>query len=169
MKSHEMVASASVRERTEHAAAGGVAKPAQVPPSEERSRRPAPSDTRFAATGRAWTHTLILTGELDRGSANALEAAIDRLCEEGVTGIRLDLRRLAYIDWTGVAVIAFRCGLCQRRGYDFTLIPGPRSIHRVFERAGVVDRLPFEEEDELAIPRQPALVISHRSRDRCEG
>lgn len=92
-------------------------------------------------------HTLILTGGLDRRSAPALEAEIERLCDEGVTAITLDLRELTYIDSIGTAVIAFRCRLCQRRGYDFALIPGSPLVQRAFERAGVIDRLPFEEDD----------------------
>jgi anti-anti-sigma factor len=93
---------------------------------------------------KPWTHTLVLTGELDRRSAHTLEAEIERLCREGVSGITLDLRELAYIDPIGVAVIAFRCGHCKRRGCDFALIPGRPSIQRAFERAGVSDSLPFQ-------------------------
>src|SRR5690349_4619284 len=48
--------------------------------------------------GAARMHTLVLTGELDRRSAHALEAEIERLCEDGVAGITLDLRELTYID-----------------------------------------------------------------------
>jgi anti-anti-sigma factor len=113
------------------------------------------------------THTLILIGELDHRSAHALEAEIDRLCEEGVTGITLDLRELTYIDSIGVAVIAFRSGLCKRRGYDFALIPGSRLIQRAFEQSGASESLPFKEDD-VSSRRLPALVLSHRSRDDCE-
>jgi anti-anti-sigma factor len=94
----------------------------------------------------AWTHTLTLTGELDRRSAATLEAELDRLCEAGVTGITLDLRELKRIDSAAVAAIAFRCGLSQRRGYEFTLIPGPWQIQDAFTRAGVADALPFEDD-----------------------
>ncbi|HEV7585761.1 MAG TPA: STAS domain-containing protein [Solirubrobacteraceae bacterium] len=93
---------------------------------------------------RDWTHTLVLTGELDRRSARTLEAEIERLCREGVSGITLDLRGLTYIDSIGVAVIAFRCGHCRRRGCEFALVPGPASIQRAFERAGVRESLPFQ-------------------------
>jgi anti-anti-sigma factor len=99
------------------------------------------------ADANVWTHTLVLTGELDRRSAHTLEVEIERLCEEGVTGITLDLRGLAYIDWIGVAVIAFRCDHCKRRGYEFGLIPGSPSIQFAFEQAGVSDSLPFQHED----------------------
>jgi anti-anti-sigma factor len=99
------------------------------------------------ADAKLWTHTLVLTGELDRRSAHTLEAEIEQLCEDGVTGITLDLRRLEYIDWIGVAVIAFRCDHCKRRGYEFALIPGSTSIQRAFEQAGVSDSLPFQENE----------------------
>src|SRR5689334_16936610 len=43
---------------------------------------------------KAWTHTLALTGELHHRTAHILESEIEQLCEEGVTGIRIDLRGL---------------------------------------------------------------------------
>jgi anti-anti-sigma factor len=118
-------------------------------------------------------HTLVLTGELDRVSAHTLEAAIEQLCEAGVAGITLDLRRLSRIDSTGVAVIAFRSGSCRRRGHEFALIPGPWFIQRAFALAGLTERLPFLGRDEIdaaqaheapaepaapAVPERPALA-----------
>jgi len=116
----------------------------------ERPGRGEPSPASGAA--RAWTHTLILTGELTHRSAHALELEIERLCDEGVTGITLDLRQLRQIDSIGVSVISFRCGLCQRQGFGFALIPGSPPIQRAFEQAGVRDLLPFQV-DEVAARR----------------
>ncbi|HWX96083.1 MAG TPA: STAS domain-containing protein [Solirubrobacteraceae bacterium] len=104
------------------------------------------------ANAPVWTHTLILSGELNRRSVHTLEAEIEHVCEEGVTAITLDLRGLTYIDWTGVAVIAFRCNLCKRRGCDFALIPGPPVVQHAFEQAGVRDALPFENDDAGGTP-----------------
>jgi anti-anti-sigma factor len=87
-------------------------------------------------------HTLMLLGELDRASTVTLEAAIEGLCEREVGGITLDLSGLSYIDATGVAVIAFRCGWCRRRGYEFALLPGTPAVQHVFEWAGA-SHLPF--------------------------
>ena len=87
-------------------------------------------------------HTLVLLGELDRASTVTLEAAIEGLCEREVGGITLDLSGLCYIDATGVAVIAFRCGWCRRRGCEFALLPGPPAVQHAFQRAGA-GRLPF--------------------------
>jgi anti-anti-sigma factor len=104
-----------------------------------------------------WMHTLVLTGELTHRSAHTLEVEIERLFEEGVTSIALDLRQLTHIDPLGVAVIAFRCRLCKRQGHGFMLIPGPRFVQRAFEEAGVIDQLPFQE-DEVAARRLRAAV-----------
>ena len=101
------------------------------------------------AKANVWKHTLILTGELNHRSAHTLEREIERLCEQGVSGITLDLRELEEIDPTGVAVISFRSGLCKQRGYDFSLIPGSERIRRAFEEAGAGDLLPARQ-DELA-------------------
>jgi anti-anti-sigma factor len=115
-------------------------------------------------TAGVWTHTLILTGELTRRSVHALETEIEDLCEKGVTGITLDLRQLTYIDSVGVAVISFRCGLCQRQGYRFSLVPGSRFIQRAFEQAGILDLMPFQD-DEIAARRLSVSVSGQRSQE----
>ena len=131
------------------------------------------SPTSTNATGSGFrsvnprSHTLILTGELTHRSAHALEVEIERLCEEGVSSITLDLRQLRDIDSIGAAVISFRCGLCQRQGYGFALIPGTRPIQRAFERAGMINLLPFQD-DEVAARRLRVATPAQRSRDGCE-
>jgi anti-anti-sigma factor len=89
-------------------------------------------------------HTLVLLGELNGTSAACtLEAALEDLCEAEADAITLDLSKLTDIDATGVAVIAFRCGWCERRGRDVALVPGDQPVQRAFELAGMSDRLPF--------------------------
>ena len=178
MKRHRMAMAASVG-AYDDGPIGVVAGQAQRTTYEKTEQiAPESSETGFVPSSVSIReHTLILTGELDASSAHALEAEIEHLCEEGVTSITLDLRELKYIDTAGVAVIAFRCRLCQRRGYEFALIPGGRMIHRAFEQAGVAGLLPFQErvvpthqpecEEDVAVePEVPALgelVLSHRS------
>jgi anti-anti-sigma factor len=143
--------------RSEGDAVGSVANRTHTAVNKNTRTRPASSKPSLVlASVSVRMHTLVVTGELDHRSARALEAEIERLCQEGVTGITLDLRELTYIDWIGVAVIAFCCGLCKRRGYDFALIPGSRFIRRAFEQAGVTELLPFQEDD-VAAPRLPAV------------
>lgn len=146
-------------------AAGTLDAPESVPVQPDPPQLE-PSDRGLVLTSvNTWNHTLILTGELTHRSAHALEVEIERLCEEGVTDITLDLRDLTGIDPVGVAVIAFRCGLCEKRGYGFRLIRGPKPVQRAFEQAGVLGMLPFQDEDEAAA-RLGAL--GHRSLDACE-
>jgi anti-anti-sigma factor len=111
--------------------------------SPRRRAQAAPDGKPHGRTGRM--HTLELIGELDRVSATLLEREIERLCEEGVGGLTLDLRRVTYIDPTGVSVVAFRTRLCRSRGFDFVLIPGPPRVQREFARAGLLERLPFRQ------------------------
>jgi anti-anti-sigma factor len=168
MERHRMASAVGIGRRNEGGAVASVANRTRTSFNKNTRAQPALSEPGLVlASVSVWTHTLVLTGELNHRSAHALEAEIERLCQEGVTGITLDLRELTYIDSIGVAVIAFRCGLCERRGYDFALIPGSRLIHRAFEQAGVADLLPFQEDD-VADSRPPALVLGHRSRDGCE-
>lgn len=146
MKPQQMAVAESVGTPTEDGAVATV--PERAPTAFNKIKRNQPPAVKLSLVPEpesARLHTLILTGELDRGSAQTLEAEIDRLCEEGVAGITLDLRELTYIDSVGVAVIASRCGLCRRRGYEFALIPGSRHIHRVFEQTGVAGLLPFRD------------------------
>jgi anti-anti-sigma factor len=112
-------------------------------------------------------HTLVLTGELTYRSAHTLEVEIERLCEDGVTGITLDLRQLTYIDAIGVAVISFRSRLCQRHGYGFALIAGSRNVERAFEQAGASELLQ-PAGDEVAARRLRSSTAAQRYRDGCE-
>lgn len=168
MKRHQTASAIRLGTRKERGAPSGVAGPAQ--PADDTNKianGTAPNGNTIALpSAAARRHTLILTGELDRRSAHALEAEIERLCEEGVTGITLDLRELTYIDSIGVAVIVYRSGLCKRRGHDLALVPGSRMIQRAFETAGVEKLLAFHE-DEVVATRLPALAVGHRSRDAC--
>jgi anti-anti-sigma factor len=134
----------------------------------ESAREPTPETVErelVLTSVNTWNHTLILTGELTHRSAHALEVEIERLCEEGVTDITLDLRDLTGIDSVGVAVIAFRCGLCEKRGYGFRLIRGSHSVQRAFDKAGVTSLLPFHDQDVAATQLG---AIAHRSLDACE-
>jgi anti-anti-sigma factor len=164
MKRHQLAPVTSLSTTKVGGALAGVAAPTLTVYDNNPRKKPASSRASLAlASVRTWTHTLVLTGGLDRASANALEAEIERLCDEGVTGITLDLRELTYIDSIGVAVIAFRCDLCKRRGFDFALIPGAPSIQRAFEQAGVSELLPFQE-GEVADPQRTALALSNSAR-----
>ena len=83
-------------------------------------------------------------GELDIGTAPRLERA---LLEGRRAGDRvvLDLSGLQFIDSTGLRVIVQAVEAARRGRWELRLRQGPRAVRRVFEIAGVVDALPFEE------------------------
>ncbi len=89
--------------------------------------------------------TLVLRGELDLASAPALEAATTRLCGEGASEIVVDLRGLSFIDSTGLRTILSCMSLCEEHLCNLWLVPGQRAIQRLFELAGLLERLPFRE------------------------
>jgi anti-anti-sigma factor len=94
------------------------------------------------------SYTLALTGELELGSANTLQAACKRLFAAGLRSLTIDLSGLMFIDSTGLAAIILANKICERDGHDFWLIPGPRAIQRLFEITGLIDVLPFREDAE---------------------
>jgi anti-anti-sigma factor len=160
MKRHLTTSAMDSKTRSAGGTGGAVANRTRTAPNGNARTRSAVGEPRLVlASTSIWTHTLVLTGELDHRSAHALEAEIERLCEEGVTGIALDLRELTYIDSIGVAVIVFRCGYCRRRGFDFTLVPGSPEVQSAFERAGVSDALPFRRPELVTSPAAPLASI----------
>jgi anti-anti-sigma factor len=162
MERHLTTSTVSIgRQKRGAAAANAATRPS---PIFDKSTRTQAARTEAGAVSRSmsvWTHTLVLTGELTHRTARTLEAEIERLCDEGVSGITLDLRQLEHVDSIGVAVVAFRSGLCQRQGRAFALIAGPRSIQRMFEQAGVTDVLSFRD-DEVAARRLRAVEATTR-------
>ena len=56
----------------------------------------------------------------------------------------LDLRRLTFIDSTGMRLVLTWHARARRDGISFAVIPGPGVVQRLFEVAGVLDQLPFE-------------------------
>ena len=88
-------------------------------------------------------HTLKLRGELDMAGVPSLEATIERICADGASSLTLDLGELSFIDSTGLAAIVHATGLCSKRGCAFQILPGPRSVQRLFEVTGLDGVLPF--------------------------
>jgi anti-anti-sigma factor len=79
------------------------------------------------------SHTLVLSGELDRASAAELEAKVLSVCKNAIYLLVLDLRKLTLIDLYGVRMVLFAKEVCAWRGCDFGLVPGPGNVQRVFE------------------------------------
>jgi anti-sigma B factor antagonist len=94
--------------------------------------------------GKDGSRTLVLSGELDIAAAAGLQHTNTRLCAaDGTRALTLDLSRIVFIDSSGLAAVVYASRLCERRGYDFAVIPGPQAVHRVFELTGLAEVMPF--------------------------
>ncbi len=94
-------------------------------------------------------HTFTLTGELDLASTPILQRALASLAAamNGTSAITLDLSGLQFIDSTGLHAILTTRELCQANGYEFSLVPGPPQVQRLFEIVKLVDALPWRSPD----------------------
>jgi anti-anti-sigma factor len=86
-------------------------------------------------------HLIELIGELDLDGAPRLEEEL-RAAEAGdATSIVVDLGQLEFIDSTGLRLLVMAAD--RSAAGRFSLLRGPKQVHRVFEITDMVDRLPF--------------------------
>jgi anti-anti-sigma factor len=90
---------------------------------------------------RAGGRTLALTGELDLDSANKFEEAVREVCASG-TGLVIDLRKVTFMDSTGLRVLIVAGTLCEEKGHELRIIPS-EDIQRILEMTGLDRVLPF--------------------------
>jgi anti-sigma B factor antagonist len=84
-----------------------------------------------------------LDGELDLAGAATLEQELARL-EEALSGaIVLDLRRVRFMDSSGLRVIAMSVQRALSLGRRLALVRGTEQVMRVFEITRMEERLEF--------------------------
>ena len=87
---------------------------------------------------------LTLRGELDLATVPEAEAALMRLEHDPEAAtIVLDLRRLAFMDSTGLRFVLAAGARASGSDRRFVIVRGPRNVHRVFHLARLEDRLEF--------------------------
>jgi anti-sigma B factor antagonist len=82
-------------------------------------------------------HRVVLRGELDLLGAPILWQRIVELCEGPTVGLRLDLRRLTFMDSSGLHVVLDTRALCESKGFDFAITDGSPPVRRLFEVSGL--------------------------------
>jgi anti-anti-sigma factor len=92
--------------------------------------------------GRA---ALILAGELDLASAETLSDKLRAVEAERPPVIALDLRRVGFLDSSGLALAARAHTRARREGRRFVIIPGPPHVQKVFAITGLDRVLEFED------------------------
>ena len=86
---------------------------------------------------------VVPVGELDMATAGELAAKLEELRNAHFSRIVLDLRRLRFVDSTGVRLILAEHDRARGNGHEFALISGPPAIQRVLSVCGLLDQLPF--------------------------
>ncbi len=93
---------------------------------------------------RAGRHELTLTGELDVVTAPRLRAAVAEGEAADPKGeLVIDLRRVVFMDSSGLRTVLAMWDECRERGRGFYVIPDRGPCMRLFELTGVLDELPL--------------------------
>ncbi len=101
----------------------------------------------------AWVR---VTGELDLATAPQLEQTLQQ-ADLRAPRVVLDLRKLTFINASGVHVIVEASRRARRCGHRLVLVRGPSAVDRVLELAGASDVLEIVDL-EPAVPPVQALV-----------
>jgi anti-sigma B factor antagonist len=76
-------------------------------------------------------------GELNLATAPVVEAELGELWSLGFTRLALDLRKVRFLDSTGLRLVMAWAASASADGFAFGVIPGPPEVQRLFELAGV--------------------------------
>jgi anti-sigma B factor antagonist len=92
---------------------------------------------------------IALSGELDLSGTPALDEEIERLAAaEGVERVVLDLRKLEFLDSSGLRSVALAQRRLKAAGRQFVLVRGHETVQRVFEITRMDERLRFVDSPE---------------------
>jgi len=107
------------------------------------------SNLRLSTSLAGDTAVIALEGELDLAGANALEHELATAEAAEARAVVLDLRRVEFMDSSGLRGIAVTLQRSQERGRRFALVPGAAQVMRVFDITRMRERLEF-----VADPRE---------------
>lgn len=82
-------------------------------------------------------------GELDLASVAGLDQRLSELYDTGFRKLVVDLRRVTFLDSSGLALIIRWDEYARHNGVELSLIQGPRAVQQIFVLTGALDRLPF--------------------------
>ena len=86
-------------------------------------------------------HVLTLSGELDIGSAQVLEDAIEEACAAGARELVLDLCGVDFMDSMGLRALLHGRTTCAAAECDYHLTPTSRPVQRVLNATGLQGKL----------------------------
>jgi anti-anti-sigma factor len=87
------------------------------------------------------TALLSVAGELDLASSPILERELERALADGPGLVIIDLRKLEFMDSTGLSVLIRAHNRAQETGHRLGIVNGSRQVRRLLSLTGVADRL----------------------------
>ena len=95
----------------------------------------------WEATDRSDGIHVELTGELDISSASSVESRLIEIEQREPDRLILDLRRVNFIDSTGLSMIINADGRAKKAGRRLTIVSGEGVPQRILRTVGLEDRL----------------------------
>jgi anti-sigma B factor antagonist len=92
---------------------------------------------------------LRVSGELDITGADVLEARIGELAGDSPDVVVIDLRKVSFMDSTGLRSLLRARALGTEEGWSLKLIRGPEPVHRVLELTRMDDVFDFVDASEF--------------------
>jgi anti-sigma B factor antagonist len=104
-----------------------------------------PTGTRveIAVRNDGRTRTVSVAGEIDVLVRARLRAALADALGEKPSTVVLDLGQVTFMDSTGLHAVLDADAHARAEQIELVVIPGPPSVHRVFELCGLESRLTF--------------------------
>jgi anti-sigma B factor antagonist len=87
-----------------------------------------------------------LSGELDISSASSVESRLMELEKRAPQQLFLDLRKVSFIDSTGLSMIINADGRARKDGRRLTIVSGDGVPRRILRTVGLEDRLDVHSE-----------------------
>jgi anti-sigma B factor antagonist len=84
---------------------------------------------------------IALSGELDLASSPALEEAFERVFASDADTLVVDLRKLDFMDSTGLSVIVKAHQTVEDRDLKLYVVNGPAQVQRLLSLTGVAERV----------------------------
>lgn len=82
-----------------------------------------------------------VSGELDLASGPTLESELDKFSAPETTLVIVDLRRLEFMDSTGLSIIVRAHQRLSQDGCELGLVRGSPQVQRLLDLTGVAERL----------------------------
>jgi anti-sigma B factor antagonist len=89
-----------------------------------------------------------VVGELDLASSPILEQELDSSAVSGAPLVIVDLRKLEFMDSTGLSVLVRAHQRAVESGKQFAIVKGPQQVQRLLTLTGVAERLTLADSPE---------------------